>query len=43
MELFRTVAQQSQQAFDYEAGRSVDETPPLSVFKEDEFTEVVGI
>jgi formate dehydrogenase subunit beta len=43
MELFRTVAQQTQEAFDYEAGRSVEEKPPLSVFREDEFEEVVGI
>lgn len=43
MELFRTVAQQTQEAFDYEAGRSIEEKPPLSVFREDEFQEVVGI
>ena len=43
MELFRTVAQGTQQAFDYEAGRSLEEDPPLSVFREDEFAEVVGM
>ena len=43
MELFRTIAQSTQQAFDYEAGKSVDEDPPLSVFREEEFAEVVGI
>ena len=43
MELFRTVAQQTQEAFAYEAGRSIEEKPPLSVFREDEFQEVVGI
>ena len=42
-ELFRTVAHRTQQAFDYEAGRSLDEMPPLSVFHEAEFEEVVGI
>ena len=43
MELFRTVAHRTQQSFDYEAGRSLDEEPPMSVFREEEFTEVVGI
>jgi formate dehydrogenase subunit beta len=43
MELFRTIAQDTQRAFDYEAGRSLEEDPPLSVFREDEFPEVVGI
>ncbi len=43
MELFRTVAQRTQQAFGYAAGRSVDEKPPLSEFRENEFNEVVGI
>jgi len=43
MELFRTIAQGTQQAFDYEAGRSLEEEPPLAVFREDEFPEVVGI
>jgi formate dehydrogenase subunit beta len=43
MELFRTVAQNTQQAFEYTAGRSVDEKPPLSEFRENEFNEVVGI
>ncbi len=43
MELFRLVAHRTQQAFSYEAGRSVAEKPPLSEFKEDEFQEVVGL
>jgi formate dehydrogenase subunit beta len=43
MELFRLVAHRTQQAFAYEAGRSVAEKPPLSEFKEDEFQEVVGL
>ncbi len=43
MELFRAVAQKTQEAFDYEPGRSLDEKPPLSEFREDEFDEVVGI
>jgi formate dehydrogenase subunit beta len=43
MELFRTVARDTQSAFDYEPGRSFDEAPPLSTFREDEFEEVVGI
>ena len=43
MELFRTVAHQTQEAFDYQAGRSLDEKPPLSEFREDEFQDVVGI
>jgi formate dehydrogenase subunit beta len=43
MEVFRTVARHTQQAFGYEAGRSLEEAPPLSVFKESEFPEVVGI
>ena len=43
MELFRTVAYQTQKAFGYEAGQNLDEKPPLSEFREDEFDEVVGI
>jgi formate dehydrogenase subunit beta len=43
MELFRTIAQGTQRAFDYEAGKSIDQEPPLSTFREDEFAEVVGI
>ena len=42
-ELFRTVAHQTQQAFEYEAGRSVDDKPPLSLYREDEYQEVVGL
>ncbi|MBW1710105.1 MAG: Coenzyme F420 hydrogenase/dehydrogenase, beta subunit C-terminal domain [Deltaproteobacteria bacterium] len=40
MELFRMVAADVQHAFDYEAGRSLSEPPPLSLFQEDEFTEI---
>lgn len=43
MELFRTTADKTQKAFDYEAGRSLDEKPPLSEFKADEFKEVAGL
>jgi len=43
MELFRTIAHRIQPAFDYLAGRSLDERPPLSEFREDEFEDVVGI
>jgi len=43
MELFRTVARQTQKAFEYEAGRSIEDDPPLSVFMEDELADVVGI
>jgi formate dehydrogenase subunit beta len=42
MEIFRTIANYTQKAFDYEAGRSIEETPPLAEFREDEFQEVVG-
>jgi formate dehydrogenase subunit beta len=43
MEVFRMVAQRTQQAFEYEAGQRLEERPPLSVFREKEFQEVVGI
>ena len=43
LELFRTIADQTQKGFDYEAGRSLEENPPLSEFHEDELEEVVGI
>ena len=42
MELFRTVAARTQESFDYVPGRNLDESPPLSVFKEDEFQETVS-
>ncbi|WFS61812.1 Coenzyme F420 hydrogenase/dehydrogenase, beta subunit C-terminal domain [Pseudodesulfovibrio thermohalotolerans] len=42
MELFRTVAARTQESFDYVPGRSLDEPPPLSVFKEDEFQDAVS-
>jgi formate dehydrogenase subunit beta len=43
MELFRLVAERTQEGFQYRAGRSLEEKPPLSEFREDEFSEVVGI
>jgi formate dehydrogenase subunit beta len=42
MEIFRTVAAHTQKAFGYEAGRSLEDEPPLSVFREDEFQDVVA-
>ncbi|NTU47433.1 MAG: 4Fe-4S binding protein [Syntrophobacteraceae bacterium] len=42
MELFRTIASFTQKAFHYEAGRSLEDEPPLSVFREKEFSEVTG-
>ena len=43
MELFRTVSFHTQKAFEYEAGRNIEDDLPLSVFREDELEEVVGI
>jgi len=43
MELFRTVGASTQAAFDYEAGRDPLDAPPLSVFQEREFPEIVGL
>ena len=42
MELFRMVAAKTQKAFDYMPGRDQTESPPLSIFRENEFTEVTG-
>lgn len=42
MELFRTISSHTQRAFDYTAGRSIEDEPPLSVFREREFSEVTG-
>ncbi|MBU1230615.1 MAG: 4Fe-4S dicluster domain-containing protein [Proteobacteria bacterium] len=42
MELFKTIAASTQKAFEYEAGRDPAEAPPLSVFREHEFTELTG-
>jgi formate dehydrogenase subunit beta len=42
MEIFRTVASYTQKAFDYEPGKSLEDEPPLSVFREDEFSELTG-
>jgi len=43
MEVFRTISQRTQKAFGYEAGRSFDEKPPLTEFREEEFEDIVGI
>jgi formate dehydrogenase (coenzyme F420) beta subunit len=42
MELFRTISSYTQGAFNYVAGRSIDDEPPLSTFREREFSEVTG-
>jgi formate dehydrogenase subunit beta len=43
MALFRSVADRTQAAFDYIAGRSLTEKPPLTEFRENEFTDIVGM
>jgi len=40
MELFRTIAADTQKAFNYEAGRNLDEPPPMSLFEMEEFQEL---
>ena len=42
-ELFRATAIRTQRAFDYEAGQDPDAPPPMTVFREHEFVEVVGL
>jgi formate dehydrogenase (coenzyme F420) beta subunit len=42
MELFQTIGSHTQKAFGYQPGLSFDTPPPLSVFREEEFTEVTG-
>jgi formate dehydrogenase (coenzyme F420) beta subunit len=42
VELFKAISRHTQAAFNYEAGRSLDEAPPLSAFREKEFSEVTG-
>jgi formate dehydrogenase (coenzyme F420) beta subunit len=42
MELFRTIAHHTQRAFSYTAGRGLEDEPPLSTFREKEFSEVTG-
>ena len=42
-ELFRATAIRTQRAFDYEAGMDPDAPPPMTVFREHEFVEVVGL
>ena len=42
-EFFCTVAADTQKAFDYPAGSDPRAKPPLTEFREDEFSEIVGI
>lgn len=42
MPMFRAVAQKTQGRFDYQAGRSLDEKQPLTVYIHDELVEVTG-
>ena len=42
-ELFKSVAQQTQAAFEYSPGINENDPPPLSVFYEKEFENIVGI
>jgi formate dehydrogenase subunit beta len=42
MEIFRTVSAFTQKAFEYQAGRSLEDDPPLAVFREAEFSELTG-
>ncbi|MFH2220274.1 MAG: 4Fe-4S dicluster domain-containing protein [Pseudomonadota bacterium] len=43
MELFRTASYRTQKAFDYQPGRSIEDEMPLSVFRENELTDIVGV
>ncbi|WP_022666738.1 Coenzyme F420 hydrogenase/dehydrogenase, beta subunit C-terminal domain [Desulfospira joergensenii] len=43
MELFRSVAHRSQEAFNYQAGRRMDEPIPFSIFENKEYEDVVGL
>jgi len=43
MEIFKYVSDQTQSSFEYEAGKDINQVPPLSVFKEEEYLDVVGI
>ncbi|MBM9532082.1 4Fe-4S dicluster domain-containing protein, partial [Desulfoprunum benzoelyticum] len=42
VELFRTVAARTQKSFDYQPGLSLDQAPPLTVFREDEYQDTVS-
>ncbi len=42
-ELFCTVAADTQKSFDYKAGNDPGAKPPLTEFRENEFSEIVGI
>ena len=43
MELFKYISRITQASFAYEAGKDINQPPPLSVFKEEEYFDVVGI
>ena len=43
MELFKYIADTTQTAFEYKAGEDINQPPPLSIFKEEEYLDVVGI
>jgi formate dehydrogenase subunit beta len=43
MDLFKYIAAKTQAAFEYEAGQDIKQPPPLSVFKEEEYPDVVGV
>jgi formate dehydrogenase subunit beta len=42
MPIFRSASEKIQERFDYQAGRSLEESLPLSVFYDNEFTDVTG-
>jgi formate dehydrogenase subunit beta len=42
MPIFRSAGEKIQERFDYQAGRSLEEPLPLSVFFDNEFTDVTG-
>jgi len=42
-QLFKSVAQKTQAAFEYSPGIDENEPPPLSVFYEQEFEDIVGV
>jgi len=43
MDLFKYIGSITQAAFEYEAGKDINQPPPLSVFKEEEYLDVVGV
>ena len=42
-DLFMMVARHTQDAFGYDAGLDLSQRPPMSGFKEEEYSEVVGM